>query len=102
MSQMKTYWLSFRIADDATYDTRYERLLEAIHTPASKCWLETTAFIIFSSSHDIDALAARVKGAINATKDIAVIGMPDFKSARILGASQDDDIFALMPFIKSA
>jgi hypothetical protein len=42
---MKTYWLSFRIANDADYDTRYDKLVETIRTSASKWWLETTAFL---------------------------------------------------------
>ena len=97
---MKTYWLSFRIANDTNYDVRYDKLVETIRVSASKWWLETTAFIVFSSNYEIDALATRVNSAINTAKDVAVIGMPDFKTARVLGAAKDDDIFALIPFIK--
>jgi hypothetical protein len=43
-----------------------------------------------------------VKQAIDPDVDIIVIGMPEFKSSRLIGAVADGDIFTLMPFIKVA
>jgi hypothetical protein len=97
-----TYWLSFRIADDATYEDRYNALVGSINSVSSKWWVDTTAFFVFRSETNIDDLATRIKSTINPTKDIVLIGMPDFKSARIIGAYQDPDIFDLMPFTKKA
>lgn len=99
---MATYWLSFRIADDATYEDRYNALVASVNTASTKWWVETTAFLVFSSEMSIDDLSARIKRTINPAKDIVLIGMPDFKSARIIGAYQDPDIFELMPFTKKA
>jgi len=65
-------------------------------------WTESTAFIVFESDSSIDAVASAVKKAINEAVDIALIGMPDYKSARAIGAIQDGDIFKLMPFTKKA
>lgn len=98
---METYWFSFHIENDSTYQQRYDRLIESIRDKLNgKWWLETTSFIIFQSNSNIDTIALAVKAAFNPNKDIAVIGMSDYKSARLIGASKDPDIYDLMPFIK--
>lgn len=98
---MATYWLSFRIKDDATYSERYNALVETVRVNSSKWWLETSSFFVFNSSDGIDDLATAVKYAIDEAIDIVLIGMPDFKSARLIGANKDQDIFALIPFVKA-
>jgi hypothetical protein len=99
----ETYWLTFRLADDATYSTRLDKLTKAVQdVTAGTWWVEPTSFLLFQSASDIDAVAAIVKAAINPAKDIVLIGMPDYKSARIIGASTDPDLFKLMPFTKKA
>jgi len=45
------------------------------------------AFLLFESSHDIDQIAAAVTAAFNPRTDMALVGMPEFKSARLIGAS---------------
>lgn len=99
---MAAYWLTFRIEQDSTYSTRYEKLIDAIRGIASKWWIEPTSFLLFESSLGIDQVASTVKSAINPRTDLALVGMPDYKSARIIGASTDDDLFDLMPFTKKA
>ncbi|MFN3764510.1 MAG: hypothetical protein ACK4R3_02965 [Aliihoeflea sp.] len=98
---MATHWLSFRLADNSTYSERYDKLLEAIRERSSKWWLETSAFLVFDTTHDIDQIAAAAKAAVDPRFDIVLIGMTDFKSARLIGASQDKDIFGLIPFVKN-
>jgi hypothetical protein len=97
----KTFWLSFRLADDASYDRRYDELIDAVRQRASKWWLESSSFIVFASAHGIDSIAAAIKAAVNERTDVVIIGMPDFKSARLIGGN-DNDIFDLMPFIQRA
>jgi hypothetical protein len=76
--------------------------MDAVQSLASKWWLEPSSFIVFSSSSDISVVASRIKDAINTAKDIVIVGMPDYKSARLIGANHDNDIFDLIPFIKKA
>lgn len=97
---MATHWLSFRIADDRTYRQRYEALVAAIQTHSTKWWLDTSSFFVFESVHSIDTIASAVKEAIDEDTDVILIGMTDFKSARLIGANQDKDIFDLIPFVK--
>ncbi len=99
---MAVYWLSFRLEDDSDYPNRYQALTDAIQGMTKKWWLETSSFFVFEAEPNIDGVAATVKKAIAPSKDIVLIGMPDYKSARLIGASKDDDIFKLMPFTKKA
>lgn len=101
---MATYWLSFRIADDAGYSDRYDKLIETVKAlkTGNNWWFETTSFFIFDSEHNADGIAASVKKAISPTVDIAILGMTDFKTARAIGAVKDQDIFTLVPFMKKA
>jgi hypothetical protein len=97
---MATYWLTFRIAEDPDYAKRYERFVNAIEKITLKWWVEPTSFLLFESEHNIAQVAEAAKAAFNPRTDMALIGMPDFKSARLIGASTDHDIFDLMPFTK--
>lgn len=99
---MAAYWISFRLADDRDYTQRYEALMEAIRQLSTKWWTEPTAFIVFESASKIDAVATAVKQVIDEAVDIVLIGMPEYKDARAIGAIQDGDIFTLMPFTKKA
>jgi hypothetical protein len=99
---MASYWTTFRIHNDASYRTRYDNLVEAVRSISSKWWVDPTSFLLFESSKDINGVAAAVKAAINTGTDMALIGMPDFKDARLVGQTGDQDLFALMPFAKKA
>ncbi len=97
---MAVYWITFRIADDDTYEERYTALVAAIKGAASKLWEETTSFILFESSQNMAGIAALTKSAIDNTQDLALIGMPDYKTATVVGVVYDQDLFGLMPFTK--
>jgi hypothetical protein len=99
---MAIYWLTFRLQEDADYDDRYQALVDAIQRITTRWWVEPSSFMLFESSRDIDGVAASVKAAIAESKDLVLIGMPDYKTARLIGKSDDDDIFKLMPFTKRA
>ena len=97
---MATYWITFRLAENATYTRRYDELVNAVRLLSTKWWVDATSFIVFASNETIDSVAETVQNAINLKTDIAVVGMPDYKSARLIGETDDEDIFALIPFIK--
>lgn len=101
---MATFWFTFRIADVGDYGARYDRLHKAAFEMAGggKWWVESTSFYVFDSSLDIDGVAAGVKAALDPDHDLALIGMTDLKSARVVGAVQDPDLFGLIPFAKRA
>lgn len=98
---MSVYWLSFRLKDNSTYSDRYEALVEAIRVNSSKWWYDTSSFFVFATTATIDEMANAVKNAIDERNDLVLIGMPEFKSARLIGANKDQDIFDLMPFVKA-
>lgn len=100
---MDTYWISFRIKDDATYAERYDALVDEVRKLASpnKWWIDTTAFIVFACGLKIGDVANRIRRAMG-DEDIALVGMPDFKSMRVIGLHADEDIFDLVPFAKYA
>ncbi|MBI4923487.1 MAG: hypothetical protein HY834_17245 [Devosia nanyangense] len=100
---MATFWITFRIANDAGYSDRYDALNAAIDRSCDGWWVEPTSFYLVNSSLDIDALATRLKAAINPRVDLVLVGMPDFKSARVVGKTDYlDSLRALMPFVKAA
>ncbi|MCA0058387.1 MULTISPECIES: hypothetical protein [unclassified Mesorhizobium] len=97
---MATYWLSFRLQDDRTYNQRYENLTETVERLSTKWWVEASSFIVFASEAGIDKIASEIADVIYIDTDLVIVGMPEFKSARLIGHHEDDDIFELMPFIK--
>ena len=99
-----TYWLTFRIHEDSGYAETYRELNDTIQTltTGGKWWYETTAFYLFSSSSSIDAIARSVGSVIRLDRDLVVIGKTDYKTGRVVGKCEDDDIFDLVPFMKYA
>lgn len=101
---MAVFWLTFRIKKDAGYEQRYEALKTAVNAvkEGTRWWAEPTSFILFKSQFTIDQVAARIKGALNTASDMALIGMPEVKDARVVGKLEDEDLFEFMPFTKRA
>jgi hypothetical protein len=101
---MATYWLTFRIAEDATYSDRYHGLESAISgiLTGGKWWKETTSFLLFASFHSLDQVAATVKAALAEDRDVALIGMIDVKGTRIVGSWADADLTTLLPNVQQA
>ncbi|MER8965662.1 hypothetical protein NKI25_08045 [Mesorhizobium sp. M0808] len=99
---MATYWLSFRLQVDGTYNERYKNLTDTVRKLSTKWWVEASSFIVFASASEIDRIASAISDVIYNDTDVAILGMPDFKSARLIGHHEDNDIFELIPFIKKA
>ncbi len=99
---MAVYWLTFRLKEDATYSDRYDALIEQVKGIQHMWWVDASSFILFEATSSIDDIAKFIKGAIDPAKDLVLVGMPDFKDARVIGALKDQDLFTLMPFTKNA
>ncbi|NML95455.1 hypothetical protein [Novosphingobium olei] len=94
--------MSFRIHEDAGYNVTYEKLIAAVRkSVAGNWWYEPTSFYAFESELGISDLAATLKAAIRSDRDLIILGMPDFKSGRIIGKCDDQDIFKIIPFMKN-
>ena len=100
---MNVYWLTFRIEHNSGYNARYQALQEAVKALATMpWWVESTSFIVFQSTLGIDAVAARLKAAIDPRLDMALVWMSEFKSARVIGNVTDADLFKLIPYVQRA
>lgn len=105
---MKTYWITFRIADNTaggrSYETRYEALSDAVHQhAATHWWAEPTSFWLVNSESSQAQIAASIKQAINTSADLAVIGMVDYKGIVVIGVVEKmKDLKALVPEIRQA
>jgi hypothetical protein len=102
MTTPNIYWLTFRLENDYTYQARLERLTNTIERLASgyRSWWEPTSFVVFANVGQIDRVAQAIKAAINPNTDLVLLGMPNYKDARLIGRSLDPSIFLLMPFTK--
>ncbi len=98
---MATYFVSFCIEDDSSYQTRYDGLVGLIGllTETTR-WEQTTSFILFDSSLSIDAISKEIKAVIRPSTDTVVLGKPAFQAMRVIGLNNDEDIYKLVPFAK--
>lgn len=71
-------------------------------TTKGRWWTDPTSFVLFESDLSIDGLAPHLKAAIDLDRDIAIVGMPHVKSARVTGNVYDHDLFELLPFVTVA
>lgn len=100
---MKTYYVSFTIADDPDYSRRYEALMGLLRGYDVTCWwAETTSFVLIRTDKTAAQIADDIEAAIDTSKDIALIGCTHYKTLLVVGASDDDDIFKLVDFAKKA
>jgi hypothetical protein len=105
------YYLSFRIAEidlpnNQTRAIRYSTLVNAFTGEkgiSSDWWAETTSYIMFKTTRDLDAVIALVKRCISEKHDIAVVGMPHFQTMVLIGAAKHADALQrLVAFMKKA
>lgn len=96
------YWVTFRLVQDATRQDRYDMLVGALNDAATggSYWDEPTSFWLFNSSLSIDEISAMIGDSIDTGKDVALIGMPHKKSARVVGKVDDKDLFKIHDFVK--
>lgn len=81
---MATYWLTFRIHDDAGYQTRYSDFIDAVNEAGTSFWSEPTSFICLESTSTIDAICSALKVPLS-TKDLVVMREIGKDSTRYIG-----------------
>jgi len=104
---MAVYWLTFRISDEIIggrdWDDRYKALMKEVYDRSGDdWWVDPTSFAVFDCNSSISTLASAFKAAIAPSKDLVLLRRMDEKAARIIGKTDDDDIFQLMPYLKKA
>lgn len=101
---MKTYWVSYRIADvtvdGRSYENRYNAFVDGITEILQTWWSETTSYYAFTSPKGIGDVAARLKAAIKPSHDLFLLREMDARAARICGKNDDQNIFKLMPYLQ--
>ncbi|MFP3944538.1 MAG: hypothetical protein ACLFWF_11630 [Alphaproteobacteria bacterium] len=98
---MDTFWITFRLNDDAIYEERYNQLHMAVCDMADgKYWPEPTSFFAFLSDAPVSAIVQRLKAAINTKTDVVVLGSFQKKTCRIIGNLQDRDLLEMVDFAK--
>lgn len=74
---MANFILTFRIKDDATYQDRYDSLLEQLYSiaPRPGVWEETSSFIAFAYDGSLDDVhsALYFQSSFSPSKDTMVI-----------------------------
>jgi hypothetical protein len=67
---MTDYWISYRIASDDGYSSRYRGLIAAIEQCATHGqWDADTSFVCIRSKHTIEEVGQHLKRELNATTD---------------------------------
>ncbi|PNG53194.1 MULTISPECIES: hypothetical protein [unclassified Variovorax] len=75
---MAHFILTFRIASDSGYQTRYESFVETVEKFAGgpgKVWDQTTSFYVFEAESTAQAVVSHLylKSAFDSTKDVMVV-----------------------------
>lgn len=86
---MADYWLTFRIHENASYQRRYDALIEAVNESGTGFWDGPTSFIAIESSRTIDTIGTVYKRAIDPAVDLFVIREIGKDSTRYAGDPGD-------------
>ncbi|RCK48888.1 hypothetical protein [Thalassospira profundimaris] len=93
---MSTYCVTFRIASKTvngkTYDDRYEKLIDNLHTGSNGFWAEPTSFILVGSSLDTNSFAKKIVEGLSRSDDMLFVFDPEDMSACYFGAVDGPDI----------
>ena len=103
---MSAFWITFCIADarvgSRDYRERYCALVDTLRADSLFWWDEPTSYVAFESNFTIQEIAKRCKSAIAPTHDLFLIREMDKQAALICGKNSNQDIYKLMPYLKSA
>jgi hypothetical protein len=98
---MSQYWVTFRIAQDATYDKRYAGLMQALIDVRTGSWSETTSFLLVNSPLGLNQVAAAFAKPLNSSTDLLVVCEMFTHNSVYLGDLEYSDIFkGFLPFAK--
>ncbi|MBW6528717.1 hypothetical protein KZ813_17890 [Sphingomonas sp. RHCKR7] len=90
---MTTYWITFRLTDDASYKQRYDDLVDALNEVGSAFWDEPTSFVAIETDMGIGALASLLKSTINPGTDILVIREIGRDNTRYIGEPKNGFLY---------
>ena len=83
---MEAFWITFRLKSDATYDARYQALIDAVHAHVdTHWWFEPTSFWLIRSHSSRAQIAASIKAAIAPAKDLVLIGSMEYQGVTVIG-----------------
>jgi hypothetical protein len=99
---MTTYMASFRVEEVGNDQERRRNLEAEILRESAMHWKDTTSFLIIEVEDTIDNLASRCKEWIAQEMDVVLFRTLGKQEARVIGAVEDQDLFALMPYCKRA
>jgi hypothetical protein len=97
---MALFAVSFRIHDDASYEERYQSLVDALMLCAApnKFWDRTTSFFLIENASNSAGLAEAIdqNSLFDESKDLLVVINLSQKGYKVLGKNTDPDIDELM------
>lgn len=97
---MALFAITFRIHEDATYQDRYDSLVEVLKAIGSggKYWDEPTSFFLITSTRSAADLATLIRDMSNISeqKDLVFIMNVSAPQYSILGVFADKDVHELM------
>jgi len=100
---MHTYWMTYRLADDGQFVARNKQINIILNSVSEGIrWAEAHTFFIFKSKLGINEVAAQFRPALDERKDMLLIGMTEFKEARVLGVPEQTALYALVPHAQDA
>ena len=101
---MNIFMVSFTLEDDViggrSHSARWTDLYECIRVMSARWWKDTSSFIIFETEHDISQICYHIKGSIALGYDIVLVMSPDGRTSRLIGHTDDKDIFEMLPYLK--
>jgi len=99
---MATFLVSFRVEEYGNANERRQDLEAEVLRGSTMHWKDTTSFLIIEVDDTISNLAKRTKQWIDTDVDVVLFRTLGTQDARVIGAVQDQDLFTLMPYCKSA
>lgn len=99
---LRTYWITFRLCDDADYQDRYDSLIRTIRKATKGApWEEPTSFIMFQSDLSPDALRNLISLAIDQLVDVVVLAHVGYKEIYVIGyTDKEGDLKRMVPYLK--
>lgn len=87
---MEVFWITFRLENNASYDTRYQALIDAVQLHHhGDWWFEPTSFWLIASNSSRAAIAASMAKAVSKTTDLVLLGSMEYTGATLIGKATE-------------
>lgn len=98
---MHNYWVTFRIEDNPTYQTRYDAFIETVSSYKLGFWSEPTSFMLVEANIEIDAFVREISKPLDRSKDLLLVRYISRDASRVFGKSENFDVLqSFFPNIK--